>query len=123
MMTGTVNAFLEAIIHLMVRGPQGQARQIEAVIDTGYSGMFSLPPALIAALGLPFRRRGRAVLADGSVCVFHVVEAIVIWDGQPRRIPVDTADADPLIGMGLLDGYELTMQVMNGGSVTIRALP
>ena len=41
------------------RGGKGQAEEIEAVIDTGFDGAFSLPLADITALGLPWRRRGR----------------------------------------------------------------
>lgn len=30
--------------------------------------------------------------------------------------------SDPLVGMSLLLGYEMTMQVVEGGEVTIRAI-
>src|SRR5438046_1532400 len=123
MIAGIVNAFDEAVIRLFVRSPQGQEIEIEAVIDTGFTGSLSLPQALIAAHGLPFRRRSRAVLADGSSIRFDVHEGVVVWDGRPCRIPVSSAEGTPLVGMGLLHGYELTMQVVHGGSVTIRALP
>lgn len=63
----------------------------EAVIDTGFDGWFSLPPALIALLGLQWRRRGRALLADGSESVFDIYEGPVVWDGSPRRVVVDEA--------------------------------
>jgi len=92
------------------------------MVDTGFSGSLSLPPALIAELGLPFRRRGRALLADGSETFFDIHEASVIWDDRPRYVPTDAADADPLIGMTLLEGYELTVQAVNGGNVSIEAL-
>ena len=41
---GTVNSSYEAVISIPLRGPGGQAREIEAVIDTGYSGFLVLPP-------------------------------------------------------------------------------
>jgi clan AA aspartic protease len=123
MITGTVTADREAIIRLTVRGPAGQERRVEAVIDTGFDGWLSLPPALIARLGLPWRRRGRALLADGSESVFDIHEATVVWDRRRRRIPADEADTTPLVGMALLDGYELNAQVRAGGKVTIKPLP
>jgi clan AA aspartic protease len=107
---------------VVVHGSQGQEQEIEAIIDTGFNGSLSLPPALVAALGLPFRRRGRALLADGSEGLFDVHEATVVWDGQPRRVSTDAADTDPLVGMALLEGYELTVQAVDGGSVFIKAL-
>jgi len=36
---------------------------------------------------------------------------------------VDAVDIDPLIGMSLLSGYELTIQVAAGGKVIISLLP
>jgi clan AA aspartic protease len=123
MITGVVTVDREAVIRLVVRGPQGQEQEVDALVDTGFNGYLALPPALIAALGLPWRRRGRALLADGSDSLFDIHEATVIWDGQPRWIAVDSADTDPLVGMALLDGYELTIQAIVGGSVLIKALP
>ena len=96
---------------------------IEAVIDTGFDGALFLPPADITALGLPWRRRGRALLADGTTSLFDIYEATVLWDGAPHRVAVDAADIDPRVGMRLLDGYELTVQVIMGGQVLIKALP
>jgi clan AA aspartic protease len=123
MITGTVTAEREAIIRLILRGPAGQQQKIEAVIDTGFDGWLCLPPALIALLGLPWRRRGRAVLADGSESLFDIYEGTVVWDRRRRRIPVDEADTTPLVGMALLDGYELTVQVRTRGRVLIKPLP
>ena len=37
----------EARIRLKVRGPGGKQREIAAVIDTGYTGSLSLPPAIL----------------------------------------------------------------------------
>ncbi len=123
MITGRVTANREAVIRVTVRGPGGQSRRIGAVIDTGFDGWLSLPPSIISFLGLAWRRRGRALLADGSESLFDIYEATVVWDRRRRRIPVDEADAEPLVGMALLDGYELKMQVRAGGKVTIKALP
>lgn len=123
MITGIVNAYRQAIISLVVRGPEGQTQHIEAVIDTGFDGSLTLPPTLIAALGLVWRRRGRALLADGSESLFDIYEGVVVWDGQLRRVAVDIADIDPLVGMSLLYGCELTVQARDGGSVFIKPLP
>lgn len=70
MITGVVTSSYQATIRLIVRGPTGQAEEIDAVIDTGFDGALSLPPPDIVILGLPWRRRGRALLADGSTSLF-----------------------------------------------------
>jgi clan AA aspartic protease len=89
--TGIVTADRQATIRLPVRGPAGQQREIGAIIDTGFDGSLTLPPPLIATLGLAWRRRGRAMLADGRESLFDIHEATVVWDGVPRRIAVDAA--------------------------------
>jgi clan AA aspartic protease len=123
MRTGIVTTHREAVLRLVVYGPAGQRQQVQAVIDTGFDGWLTLPPAVIVSLGLPWRRRGLAVLADGSQSIFDIYDGTVIWDRRRQRIPVDEADADPLVGMALLEGYELKMQVRAGGKVTIKPLP
>src|SRR6266849_4554507 len=122
MITGVVEA-LEGRIRLMVRGPRKRERQVEAVVDTGYTGFLSLPPDVVSSLGLRWKTFGRGILADGSECLFDVYVAKVVWDGKERRVLVDEADTDPLVGMALLSGYELKMQVRSRGMVTIKRLP
>lgn len=122
MIAGRVNLYREAVVRLPVRSPQGQEKAVEAVIDTGFNGYLTLPPDLIAALRLPFRRSGRAVLGDGSEVTFDIYEAVILWNGQPRRIAVDAAETEPLLGMGLLYGHELNLQVIEGGDAVIRPL-
>ena len=122
MITGVVTDRREAVVRLRVRGPAGQGQEIEAIIDTEFDGWLSLPSSIVAQLALTWRQRGRALLADGSESVFDIYEATVDWDGELRRIPVDEAETVPLIGMSLLEGYELSIQVQHGGNVIVRAL-
>jgi clan AA aspartic protease len=112
----------EARIRLKVKGLGGRQRTIDAVIDTGYTGSLTLPPALIAALGLRWRSVDRGTLADGSECLFDVYEARVVWDGEVRDILIDEADANPLVGMRTLHGHELKIEVLDKGKVTLKRL-
>jgi hypothetical protein len=54
MMTGVVNADLEPLLRLTVRDAGSRPHDVEVVIDTGFNGFLTLPPTLIAALGLPW---------------------------------------------------------------------
>jgi len=123
MISGWVNAYREAVVRLSLNGLRGREQSVEAVIDTGFNGYLTLPPDLIKELGLPFRRNGRAVLGDGSEITFDIYEAVILWDGRPRRVSVDAADTDPLLGTGLLSGHELSVQFIEGGEALIRSLP
>ena len=122
MIEGIVNAAREAILTLPVRGPSGQTRELDAVIDTGYDGFLTLPPSLVEELGLPFRFRGRAVLANGSEETFGVYGVTVVWDGQPRNIEADAVGMEPLAGMLLLDYHSLYVEVSDGGRVLVQAM-
>ena len=122
MIVGVMNSQREAIVRLVIVGPGGQERQIEAVLDTGYSGSLTLPSAVVSALDLPFRGRGSALLGDGSESEFDIHEATVAWAGQRRLAAIDVAETDPLLGIGLLLGNELTIQVIAGGVVALRRL-
>lgn len=121
MIEGAVNVSREAVVPLTVTGPAGQTQPIDAVIDTGFNGFLTLPSALVSELQLPFVTRGRATLANGSEDVFDIHNALVMWDGQPRRVLTDVADTAPLAGMSLLDGHSLYVEVEEGGRVAIQA--
>jgi clan AA aspartic protease len=122
MITGMVKSD-EGRVRLKVKGLRGRGQEVEAVIDTGYTASLTLPPAVVTALGLRWQSMDRFTLADGSECLFDVYMARVHWDGKVRTILVDEADADPLVGMRLLRGHELKMQVRARGQVTIKRLP
>ena len=121
MIEGAVNSAYEAVINLPLRGPVGQTREIEAVIDTGYSGFLALPTALVTELGLAYRSQGQAILADSSEVNFEVYDVTVLWEGQPRHVDVDATGSTPLVGMLLLDRHDLSIRVRDGGHVLIQA--
>jgi clan AA aspartic protease len=123
MMTGLVTAGREAVIRLPVRGTRGREVRVEAVIDTGFNGFLTLPARLIADLALPFATATRAVLGDGSRVDVDVFEGIVLWDNRERDVAVLAAEGGVLVGMSMLSGYRLTLDVEDGGSVLVEALP
>lgn len=63
MIVGTVIA-RRAYIPLLVRGLAGQEGEVEFVLDTGFTGVTTLPPAACTALGLSLERLQPAHLAD-----------------------------------------------------------
>ena len=122
MIQGVVNAAYEAVVTLPLQDPEGRTRDIEAVVDTGYSGFLTLPPELVDELGLPFAYIGQAFLANDAEVDFDVHYVTVLWDGQPRDIEADATGSTPLVGMLLLDKHSLTIEVESGGRVVIQAM-
>ena len=121
-MKGEVNAHREAILHLRIQGSGRKRRTIEGIIDTAYDGALTLPATLIRALKLPIVGQNQAELANGQIVSFNSYSAVVQWSGRRMRNSVDEAPTDPLIRMGLLDGFELRVQVRPRGNVTIAPL-
>ena len=121
MIEGFVNANLEAVVIIPLLGPAGQLREVAAVVDTGFNGYLTLPPTLVADLGLSVVGDGAAILADGSEAAFDVYSVSVDWDGQPRYVEVAAVGIDALVGMMLLDGHSLFVEVVDGGRVIVQA--
>ena len=116
-----MNAAREAVVTLHLQEPEGRTRDIEAVVDTGYSGFLTLPAELVSELGLLFAYIGQAFLANDAQVDFDVHYATVLWDGQPRGIEADATGSTPLVGMLMLDNHDLSIQVRDGGRVVIQA--
>jgi predicted aspartyl protease len=83
MITGAVTADREAVIRMVVRGPAGQEQEVEAVVDTGFDGWFSLPPALIALLEC--RGGGEAVRSWRTAMRLCLTSTMVRWSGMRAR--------------------------------------
>ena len=118
-MEGAVNAAHEAVLTLSLEGPAGETRDVAAVVDTGFTGFLTVTPALAVELGLPFEGTARATLADGSETTFPYYGVAVLWDGQTRYVEADAADTTPLVGMRLIEGHSLYIEVEDGGRVVI----
>ena len=123
MIHGVVNARHEAIVRLRLRGPGGTELDIDAVVDSGFTASLTVPPLVVASLGLAQHSGSRAMLADGSMRSFGVYAAEVFWDATWRPILVWAIGGESLIGMRLLAGHRLSVEVVPGGLVEISPLP
>lgn len=122
-MQGIITRDREAVVSLTVLGADRQEARMDAIIDTGYTGTLTLPPDIIHALGLPPRGSRPVILGDGSEVSLSVYRATVLWHGQERDLQVLAADGGPLLGMSLLYGSRLLMDIIDGAAFTIEPLP
>lgn len=123
MIRGSVNARHEAVVPLRVRGPGNLWLDLDAVVDSGFTGSLALPVATASALGLARQSGGGAVMADGTVRHFDIYAAEVAWEGGWRPVLVSAVGAEALLGMRLLVGHELRIEVAPSGAVEIAPLP
>ena len=121
MITGKITVHQEAVIELEVIS-LNRPEKIEAVIDTGFTGYLTLPSTLIAHLKLQQAGEQSAILGDENRVVLKRHVAKVLWHGEERDVYVLQAEGGPLIGMSLLHGSRLILDVVTDGDVTIDTL-
>jgi clan AA aspartic protease len=107
---------------LPVFGEDGAEIEVEFVLDTGFTGVTTLPPALCLSLEALFLRVQRAGLADGSPILLRVYAVTLLWDGQERTVEALAMEGEPLIGMTLLDDHDVSLRVREGSVFTIKSI-
>jgi clan AA aspartic protease len=110
---------LQARISLILRLPEHSDVEIECVIDTGFEGFVTLPPAVINELALPYIARIDANLADNSDVAVNAYLVTILWNGVEREIAVLGMGRRPLIGTALLEDYHLSIDFCDGGTVLV----
>jgi clan AA aspartic protease len=121
MITGSIQG-RQATITLPVFGEDGAEIEVEFVLDTGFTGVTTLPPALCLSLEALFLRVQRAGLADGSPILLRVYAVTLLWDGQERTVEALAMEGEPLIGMTLLDDHDVSLRVREGSVFTIKSI-
>lgn len=109
----------EAVIPLTIVGANDARADLQVVIDTGFTGHITLPPDEVRHLGLTSLGSRYVTLGDGSMAPLDVYRATVLWNGDRREARVFASEGGPLLGMALLYGSRLEMDVVDGGEVKI----
>ena len=121
MVSGVVRS-LVPIVPLAVVGRDGTTRRFQAVLDTGFTGAVALPAPDVQRLGLANPRIETVRFANGESDNCEVYFASVLWDGEELAARVYAIGNEPLVGMHLLDGARVTMDVAEGGRVEVEPL-
>ena len=117
-------SILEPRVSLLVAGHSREFREVEAVVDTGFSGWITLPDGLIRELRLTYYGPRDNVTADGRVIQLTTYSALAQWLGHLRPIVVHQTDSErPLLGTALLENCRLTVDMRQDGLVTIQPIP
>ena len=119
---GFVDRGVDAIVVLSVFSPDGSAEEVTAIVDTGSNTALTLPLAIVEELDLAWIREDDFSLADDSPVRCDVHAAIVEWFGRRKRIEIVATGSDPLLGMSLMRGCRLTIDVTQDGLVRIEPL-
>ena len=108
-MTGVVDGAGRALLRVRLRHPTSNVEtDLDAWIDTGFTGELGVPQGQINALGLALGPAIRAKLADGSEVELETYLCMLEWFGVWKQIEIiSNTGPYPLLGVGLLLGHEL----------------
>jgi clan AA aspartic protease len=103
-MTGGVDDSGRALVRIRLKNPTDATEaELDAWIDTGFTGELVLPRQNVTSLGLPLGPCVMARLADGSDVQLDTYTCLVEWFDEWKRIEVVVNDGQfPLLGIGLL---------------------
>ena len=121
-MIGVVSPEWRPLLRVCFFDAGGAIQEIECWLDTGFDGGLLLPRANVTALGLSGSYDITALLANGSAVETQLYPAMILWDGERRRVQVIEAEGHPLIGLHLLHDHEIRISLTVGGAVSIEAI-
>jgi predicted aspartyl protease len=99
MIIGHVAPRPEPVVPITLVGPDGVEETIEAVVDTGYSGLLTLSSDLVRRLNFPLGPPVRVLLAGNTTARYDTIEARMRWDGELRDVFTLQMEGTPLIGL------------------------
>ncbi len=109
MMTGRVDDYGRALLPITIRHPAaGVQLDLEAWIDTAFTGDLLVSKTHVAALNLPSSGAVPGTVADGSEVLFDTFTCLLDWFGKRRRLRAATSIGPfALIGVNLLEDCTL----------------
>ncbi len=110
-----------ALVLLHVKGPHNSG-EADFFLDTGFAGFLTLPSDAIAKMNLSYVGVQPSTLADNSRTLLSIYRLTVLWDGEDREIDVLELEGAPLLGMSFLEGFDVRIQAVDGGLITIERL-
>ena len=110
------------IVSVAIADSNGRLWPMEAIIDTGFVGDVALPSNIIRRLELIRTGSMDFVLAHGESARLNIYRGSLFWHDRLREVVVTETDDVPLIGIRLLSGSRVTMDVYPGGEVLIEEI-
>jgi len=106
-MEGYLDEALQPKCKIIVKGLR-KAVQIEAVIDTGFSGFLCIPVSIATQIGLELFGQESVILADGSKKRQLTFLGTALFESKEIPVVLSLTDADEaLLGVGLLKSRKL----------------
>lgn len=123
MTSGWISDNWELVMPMRILDANDHVHRMEAHIDTGFNGEFTLPHDFIELLGLEPEQPMALTMANGEMETFPTFLGVMLWQGHRRSVRIIESEGVPLIGTELLWGSLLTAEMTDNGAVTIGPLP
>ncbi len=120
MIVGEYDASAHEIVIEMTISDGNHSETIPAVVDTGFTGFLMLPVSLAGGFRFPPLDNRIVELGDGRQSTLDTCEVVIHWHNQDRAVRAFLASRpQALIGMKLLRGSLVTLELIQGGSITV----
>ena len=100
----------------------GGSRKIQFIVDSGFEADLALPPSVIDVLDATYVGDIPISLADLTFRTRPVYRLFLNWQGEDRITEVISMEGNPLLGVGVLLGNQVLMDMTEGGDVTVETL-
>ncbi len=122
MIRGSISSDLVPRVPLRFLSETGHAREVQAVLDTGFNSELTVPRRFVDEFGMKPLGNVRMLLGDGSEHLCPTFEANIEWDGLPMVVVAEICELDVMVGMGQLRGSKVLLEVEPGGDLTIEQI-
>ena len=122
MTNGWISDNWELVMPMRILDANEHVHRVEAHIDTGFNGQFTLPHDFIELLGIKPTRPIALTMANGETETFQTFLGMILWQGRRSEVRIIESAGAPLIGTELLWGSLLTAEMTDNGAVTIGPL-
>ena len=123
MMRGKVNQSGQPRVAVEMLGRDGWFRPVDFVLDTGFGGDLLLAPDTLQQLEVIEDNQIDGALATGQSIMLRSWRGTALWHDRPVGVVILEAGGEPLLGMNLLRGSRVTLDVLVDGDVAIDELP
>jgi len=121
MIAGRVTPDLEVLVPIRLLGGSGAEREMDVGLDTGFTGYLVLPSEVLTAVDAQRVGSRMTRLGDDSRVPMDACLVTVLWHDEPRKVLALQSEGRSMIGLSLLYGCTVALEVVDGGYVSIQS--
>lgn len=104
-------------ISILIHWSGGEDLEVEALMDSGFSGEIALPMSVVEDLELEYAQGRIVVLADGCYHQIETFKGSVFFADEWHDVIVYSTGGNPAVGMRLLRGAKISFETVPEGSI------